>query len=73
MNAMKVASIIVGIVLFGYTILLLAQLWAGLLSAELFFKVTVTAGVVVVVALALALLYREYIEEKSMKSDGYLD
>lgn len=70
---MKIASIISGIVFALYAILLLAQLWAEVLSWPVFIKLTITAGVVIVVTLGLAMLYREYIEEKSMKGDKYID
>ena len=40
---------------------------------DIFMKLTVTAGVIIVVTFGLALLYREYVEEKSMKEDKYLD
>ena len=73
MKAMKIASIISGIVFALYAILLLAQLWAEVLSWPVFIKLTITAGVVIVVTLGLAMLYREYIEEKSMKGDKYID
>jgi membrane protein YdbS with pleckstrin-like domain len=73
MNAMKIASIIVAVVLVIYTALLLSQLWGDMLSGAVFIKITITAAVVVVVTLGLAMLYREYIEEKNMKDDGYLD
>lgn len=70
---MKIASIIVAVVLVIYTALLLSQLWGDMLSGAVFIKITITAAVVVVVTLGLAMLYREYIEEKNMKDDGYLD
>lgn len=70
---MKIASIISGIVFALYAILLLAQLWTEVLSWPVFIKLTITAGVVIVATLGLAMLYREYIEEKSMKGDKYID
>lgn len=73
MNAMKIASIITGVVLVSYAIFALLWLWGAAISWETFVKVTITAGVVVVAVLGLALLYREYIEEKDMKKDGFLD
>ncbi|MFT7824755.1 MAG: hypothetical protein ABXS92_08325 [Sulfurimonas sp.] len=73
MKAMKIASLISGIVFALYAILLLAQLWTEVLSWPVFIKLTITAGVVIVVTLGLAMLYREYIEEKSMKGDKYID
>lgn len=73
MKVMKIASIISGIVFVLYALLLLAQLWAEVVSWSIFMKLTITACVVIVVAFGVALLYREYIEEKSMKDDKYLD
>lgn len=70
---MKVASIISGAVFAIYAILLLVQLWAEAMSWTIFFKLTVTAAVIIVVTFGLAMLYREYIEEKSMKNDKYID
>jgi len=73
MNSMKFASIITGVILALYAVFLIAQLWGSLVSWVVFTKVTITAAVVVVAVFGLALLYREYIEEKSMKDDNYLD
>ena len=40
---------------------------------DVFMKLAVTAGVIIVVTFGLAMLYREYIEEKTMKDEKYLD
>jgi len=73
MNAMKLASVITGIVLVLYAIFALVQLWMTVVSWATFVKVSITAAVIVIATLGLAMLYREYIEEKSMKEDKYLD
>jgi len=73
MNAMKFASIITGAVLVLYAIFGLIQLWGTVVSWATFVKVSITAAVIVIATLGLAMLYREYIEEKSMKEDKYLD
>jgi len=73
MNAMKIASIITGVVLVAYAVFALVWLWGTSISWATFVKVTITAAVIVVVVLGLALLYREYVEEKNMKKEGYLD
>ncbi len=70
---MKIASIISGVVFALFAILLLAQLWGNVMSWAVFIKVTITASVIIVVTFGLALLYREYVEEKSMKEDKYID
>jgi len=73
MNAMKIASIITGVILAAYAVFALIWLWGTSISWATFVKVTITAGVIVIVVLGLALLYREYVEEKEMKKDGFLD
>ena len=73
MKAMKVASIVSGLVFAAYMIMLLVQIWAEAMSWKLFFKWTLTAFIIIVTVYGLALLYREYIEEKTMKKDKYLD
>ena len=73
MKAMKIASIIGGSVFAIYAVMLLIQIWTEAMSWEIFFKWTITAGVIIVVTFGLALLYREYVEEKQMKKDKYLD
>jgi len=73
MNAMKTASIISGVILALYAVFALVWLWGNSISWETFIKVTITAGVIAIAVLGLALLYREYVEEKQMKKDGFLD
>ena len=70
---MRLASLIVGVVLVLYSVFGLIQLWMKVVSWATFVKISITAAVIVVVTLGLAMLYREYIEEKSMKEDKYLD
>ena len=73
MKVMKIASIITGVILALFAILLLAQMWGNVMPWDTFMKLTVTAAVIIVATFGLALLYREYMEEKSMKEDKYLD
>ncbi len=70
---MRLASIITGAVLVLYSIFALVQLWMTVIPWAAFVKISITAAVIVIVTLGLAMLYREYIEEKSMKEDKYLD
>ena len=73
MKVMKIASIITGTILALFAILLLVQMWGNVMPWETFMKLAVTAAVIIVATFGLALLYREYIEEKSMKEDKYID
>ena len=73
MKVMKIASLITGVIFALFAILLLVQMWGNVMPWEIFIKVAVTAGVIIVVTFGLAMLYREYIEEKTMKDEKYLD
>jgi len=70
---MKVASVVSGVVLTVYAVLLLVQIWSEAMSWEVFMKLTVTAAVIIIVTFGLAMLYREYIEEKTMRDEKYID
>jgi len=70
---MKIASIVSGVVFALFAILLLVQLWGNVMSWAIFIKLTITAAVIIIVTFGLALLYREYVEEKRMKEDKYID
>ena len=56
-----------------WVLIALLQLWFSLLSGELFWKLTLTAGALVIVVLVASLVIREYIEDKKLKDGGYLD
>ncbi len=73
MKAMKLASIITGTILLLYAVFLLVWLWSDSISWAMLIKVSLTAAVVVVAVFGLAVLYQEYIEEKNMKEEKYLD
>ncbi len=73
MKIMKIASIISGTVFALYAVFLLVWLWGESISWENFIKVSITAAVVVVATMGLALLYREYVDEKEMKEEKFLD
>jgi len=72
MNVMKIASSISAIIVLIYTILLLFQVWGDGIAIDTFMKLTISAVVMIVVLMGLALMYREYIEDKSMRDDDYL-
>ena len=73
MKIMKIASMITGIIFALFGILLLVQIWGNVMPWETFIKLAITAAVIIVVTFGLAMLYREYMEEKTMKDENYLD
>jgi hypothetical protein len=52
--------------------LALAQLWLGVLDADIFFKITITAGVLVVMVIVL-LVVREHLSSQDLKARGFID
>jgi hypothetical protein len=73
MKIMKIASMITGIIFALFAIMLLVQMWGNVMPWDIFIKLSVTAGIIIIVTFGLAMLYREYIEEKAMKDEKYLD
>jgi len=72
MSVMKIASSISGIIVLLYSILLLVQIWGDGISADIFIKITISAIFIIIVLMGLAVMYREYIEDKNMRDDDYL-
>ena len=70
---MKYGSIICTLLFVLGVILSLVQLWLEPMSAELFWKMMLTIGAFFVVALAITLVFKEYLSEKEMKKKGYID
>ena len=51
----------------------IAQLLFKLLSVEVFAKLTLTAGILVVIIVLTTLVIREYFSEKKLKKYGFID
>ena len=62
---------IIAIVL--YAFLALVQLWFEVFSGETFGKITITFGVFVGALVLSAIIRREYVQEESLKKEGYID
>lgn len=60
-------------VLVGWALLAIVQLWWQPFTAELFFKLSVTAAIALGVILVITLAVREYLSEQRLKSKDYLD
>ena len=50
-----------------------AQLWLGMLDADIFLKITITAGVLVVAIVIVLLVVREYLSSQDLKARGFID
>ena len=70
---MKLA-VISGISIFvAWVMLALAQLWFEPLTGEVFFKISVSAGMVLILIIIVSLAIREYLTDKDLKDKGFLD
>lgn len=70
---MKTGAFICLAIFVAWVIMALLELWFDILSGEMFLKLTITAGALFIVVLGISLVVREYIIEKKMKDDGYID
>lgn len=70
---MKYASYLAIVLTLTWTVLAIAQLWLEPLDAETFIKITITFGLALVGSVVAAMIHREYVEEKALKKDKYLD
>ncbi|MEY5025767.1 MAG: hypothetical protein RLZZ244_1295 [Verrucomicrobiota bacterium] len=70
---MRIAAIISIFALVVFGALALAQVWVGLFSGEVFFKISVTFGIVIGVLVVSALIRREYVTDERHRKDGFID
>lgn len=70
---MRAGALVCLLIFVAWVVLALVQLWFEPLGGELFFKLTVTAGALFVVALGITLVVNEYVSNKRQKERGYLD
>jgi membrane protein implicated in regulation of membrane protease activity len=70
---MRIASIL-SLGLFGvWVALAILDMWFDIVGWDLFLKITITFILVVVLVVCIALVKREYMEDKQMKKDKYID
>ncbi len=70
---MRKASLTAIVLLVGAGALFLVQLWVRPFAADTFFKLMVTIGVVLVIVVIVALIRREYLNEKRLREKGLID
>ena len=70
---MRVASIFCLTVCVLWVLMAIADMWFDIMSGEVFIKLTVTLGLIAVLVLGIALVRREYMDEKQLKKDKYID
>ena len=70
---MKIATIISTILLVVWVMLTMAVMWTDGIDGDIYIKLTITMGIVVVATILIALALREYGTEKKLKDHNYLD
>jgi len=70
---MKIAMIISTVLLVIWVLMTMAVMWTNALSNEIYLKLSITMGIVVVSTVLIALALREYGSEKKLKDHNYLD
>ena len=70
---MKLASIITISLLVFWVLITILDMWFDIMSWDVFIKFSITLALLGVVALIIAIAKREYIDEKNLKKDKYID
>ena len=70
---MRSASLIAIVLLAAAAVLFLLQLWMRPFAADVFVKLMVTIGVVLIIVVIIALIRREYLNEKRLRDKGLID
>lgn len=70
---MKTTGRITIIALVVYAVLFLGQLWFSLFDASNFVKISITFAIVIGVLGITSLIKREYLQDESLKKDGFID
>lgn len=56
-----------------WALLAIAQIWIEPVSAQVFVKLSITAGILIAIILVVTLAVREYFTEKKMRDNGFID
>jgi membrane protein implicated in regulation of membrane protease activity len=70
---MKIGIVSILVVVVLWSILAILQLWLQIVSAAVFIKLTISMAIFCVVVLLLVLAIREYLSEKKLRDDHFLD
>lgn len=70
---MKTAGMISIVLILIYTVLAIIQLWFEAFDPGTFIKLTITFAIVIVVAVVVALIRREYINDEIMRKNKQID
>ena len=70
---MKIASYTAIIMVICWAALTVAEIWGDVISAKLYWKITITMALIGGGIILAALIKREYLDDKQLKKDKYID
>jgi len=70
---MKIATIISSLLIVIWVILTMLIMWTDSIGTDMYVKISISLGVVLVATLLITLAFREYGSEKKLKEHNYLD
>lgn len=70
---MKIATIISSVLLVVWVLLTMLALWTNTLDMDIYIKLSITMGIIVLSTIVIAIALREYGSEKKLKEHNYLD
>ncbi|MEH6688941.1 MAG: hypothetical protein V7693_16965 [Halopseudomonas sabulinigri] len=70
---MKLGAIICLLLFVAGGALSIFQIWFAPLSADAFFKVLITQGILFIISLGITLVTREYLQDKELRKKGFID
>ena len=70
---MKFASYTAILIVVCWSALTVAEIWADVISTELYWKITITMAIAGGAIVLASLIAREYLSERKMKKDKYID
>ncbi|MDR0736958.1 MAG: hypothetical protein LBF51_09070 [Zoogloeaceae bacterium] len=74
MKRLKILSYAIPLaILVVWGMLALMQMWWGIMSSNIFGKLTLSAAIVIAISVIVAIAVHEYAENAELKKQGYLD
>ncbi len=70
---MKIASIVSILIIISWSALTITEVWFDVVSAEIYWKITLTMALVGGGVVIASLIAKEYFSEKQMKKDKFID
>lgn len=70
---MKLAAYTAIVLIISWSVLSVFQIWGPVVSDDMYWKITITMGLIGGGIIAASLIAREYMSEKQLRKDKYID